>query len=426
MDDRSNLRNRKRNLAAIAALRRLSSHNKDIGSSTENLSTEYEVTKGNGTLSDSVSKENVSNEHKLTDAIDKNKSMENVIEKDKLLDDLCCPICFRLFYEPLSLPCGHSYCRTCITRALSSKPIQECPLCRDPLMLDASNAKVNVIIQNLLENHFETELMERKKEEKEDADELENIRPSIFLFLAPNIVAMPGQKITFNIFEPRYLLLCERAIQGNRRFGIQRSVHSPIGTLMKIETFQNNDGAGRRRLIINCIGIEPYKPENVTLELDANQLYRCTANCIPPPEIVPGLADDIIFNCYNRINILYERTAPAERTLLFNDIGPLPEFGSDPYKLLYWLAACLPLRPEAKEIVLDNTVPIENRYAIVGNVLLNDLRPPALSTSGSNQYRGGLIQSLLIFGLVFLMMLFIYLKKRENGGLWGFIIRSFN
>ena len=112
--------------------------------------------------------------------------------------------------------------------------------------------------------------------------------------------------------------------------------------------------------------------------------------------------------------------------MLFNDIGPLPEFGSDPYKLLYWLAACLPLRPEAKEIVLDNTVPIENRYAIVGNVLLNDLRPPALSTSGSNQYRGGLIQSLLIFGLVFLMMLFIYLKKRENGGLWGFIIRSFN
>jgi Lon protease-like protein len=415
MDDKSNLRNRKRNLAASAALRRLSSPNKDISSSTENLSTEYEVTKGNGIVSDSVSKENISNGHKLTDAIDKNKNIQNVIEKDKLLDDLCCPICFRLFSEPLTLRCGHSYCRACITRALSSKPIQECPLCRDPLMLDASNAKVNVIIQKLLENHFETELMERKKEEKEDADELENIRPSIFLFLAPNIVAMPGQKITFNMFESRYLLLCERAIQGNRMFGIQRSINSPVGTLMKIESFQNNDSAGRRRLIINCIGIKPYKPENVTLELDTNELYRCTANCIPPPELVPGQADDIIFNCYNRINILYERTPPAERTLLCNDIGPLPEFGSDPYKLLYWLAACLPLRPEAKETVLDNTVPIENRYVILSSVLLNDLRPPTLSTSVRNLYRGGLLQSLLIFGVVFVMMVFIYLKKQSDG-----------
>ena len=34
----------------------------------------------------------------------------------------------RLLWQPVTTPCGHTYCRACIDRSLDHKP--ECPLCK--------------------------------------------------------------------------------------------------------------------------------------------------------------------------------------------------------------------------------------------------------------------------------------------------------
>ena len=48
--------------------------------------------------------------------------------------ELSCPLCMRVFFDPLALPCGHTIDRACLRRALQLHA--HCPLCRAPLSTD--------------------------------------------------------------------------------------------------------------------------------------------------------------------------------------------------------------------------------------------------------------------------------------------------
>lgn len=45
-----------------------------------------------------------------------------------LTDVLECQLCYLLFYEPITTPCGHTFCRACFARSLDYS--SKCPLCR--------------------------------------------------------------------------------------------------------------------------------------------------------------------------------------------------------------------------------------------------------------------------------------------------------
>ncbi|XP_051752392.1 LON peptidase N-terminal domain and RING finger protein 2 isoform X2 [Ctenopharyngodon idella] len=51
----------------------------------------------------------------------------------QLLDsaDFECSLCMRLFYEPVTTPCGHTFCLKCLERCLDHNP--NCPLCKENL-----------------------------------------------------------------------------------------------------------------------------------------------------------------------------------------------------------------------------------------------------------------------------------------------------
>ncbi|KAM3614162.1 uncharacterized protein V6R79_011021 [Siganus canaliculatus] len=44
-------------------------------------------------------------------------------------DPFLCSICLDIFTEPVSTPCGHSFCKACITRHREGKEQSQCPLC---------------------------------------------------------------------------------------------------------------------------------------------------------------------------------------------------------------------------------------------------------------------------------------------------------
>jgi hypothetical protein len=129
--------------------------------------------------------------------------------------DLDCTICFKLLFEPTTLPCGHTFCRKCMVQALDHR--QCCPLCRTIVFLNstASSLPITVSLQRVIERSFPEEYASRREERKSESSNRESILP---LFVMTTM--LPGKRIGLNIFEPRYRLLVRRCMEGNRMFGM--------------------------------------------------------------------------------------------------------------------------------------------------------------------------------------------------------------
>lgn len=65
-------------------------------------------------------------------------------------EELNCIICFDIFSEPVTLICGHSFCKDCIIQSLSQVP--KCPLCKYPI-LGIFDFRVNIVLQKMIDKY---------------------------------------------------------------------------------------------------------------------------------------------------------------------------------------------------------------------------------------------------------------------------------
>ncbi|KAL1347319.1 hypothetical protein HN51_020787 [Arachis hypogaea] len=128
-------------------------------------------------------------------------------------DEFDCTLCLKLLYEPVTTPCGHSFCRSCLFQSMDSG--NRCPLCRTVLFISPRTCSISVTLKNIIEKNFPEEYAERKQEH----DSL--INPGVDLLpLFVMDVVIPCQKFPLNIFEPRYRLMVRRIMEGNHRMGM--------------------------------------------------------------------------------------------------------------------------------------------------------------------------------------------------------------
>ncbi|KAG4137486.1 hypothetical protein ERO13_D07G075000v2 [Gossypium hirsutum] len=128
-------------------------------------------------------------------------------------DDFDCTLCLKLLYEPITTPCGHSFCRSCLFQTMDRS--NKCPLCRTVLFISPRTCAISVTLNNIIQRIFPQEYAERRSEQ----DNLINFGNDLIPLFVMDVV-IPCQKFPLHIFEPRYRLMVRRIMEGNHRMGM--------------------------------------------------------------------------------------------------------------------------------------------------------------------------------------------------------------
>ncbi|XP_078073445.1 zinc-binding protein A33-like [Mustelus asterias] len=84
-------------------------------------------------------------------------------------EDAICPSCLDFFNDPVTLECGHSFCRSCITQCWEKKDVFACPQCREEF--PERNLRVNGALANLSEKTRNLTVNWKEKESKLHCEE---------------------------------------------------------------------------------------------------------------------------------------------------------------------------------------------------------------------------------------------------------------
>ncbi|XP_059814068.1 zinc-binding protein A33-like [Hypanus sabinus] len=86
-------------------------------------------------------------------------------------EEVICPICLDFFTDPVSLECGHNFCRSCITQCWEREERNSCPECREEFA--DRTLRVNRALANLAEKARNLNLNPKGKESKLHCEEHE-------------------------------------------------------------------------------------------------------------------------------------------------------------------------------------------------------------------------------------------------------------
>jgi late competence protein required for DNA uptake (superfamily II DNA/RNA helicase) len=87
--------------------------------------------------------------HTKSEKIKQNNASSDYSISMKEPDDLECILCMKIFYMPITLPCGHTFCQSCIQRLLDHD--DKCPFCRQLFYINPDESPVNIIIKTIVE-----------------------------------------------------------------------------------------------------------------------------------------------------------------------------------------------------------------------------------------------------------------------------------
>lgn len=127
-------------------------------------------------------------------------------QQQPLHDIMECQICISLICEPITLTCGHSFCRVCLMQCFR-KLKKQCMICRQVCDLIPDSASENIMIRNLAMSVHPTVYACRKAEVEGDKAALDTMLP---VFSGCRDEIFPGHTLLLNLFEPRYKLMMRR------------------------------------------------------------------------------------------------------------------------------------------------------------------------------------------------------------------------
>ncbi|XP_043534222.1 zinc-binding protein A33-like [Chiloscyllium plagiosum] len=95
--------------------------------------------------------------------------MDSRQQGESWMEDLNCSICLDFFTVPVTLECGHNFCRSCITQSWEKREMKSCPECRQGFL--EVNFRVNRVLANLAEKARKLDLNPQEKERERHCEE---------------------------------------------------------------------------------------------------------------------------------------------------------------------------------------------------------------------------------------------------------------
>ncbi|XP_040470727.1 LON peptidase N-terminal domain and RING finger protein 3 isoform X2 [Falco naumanni] len=268
--------------------------------------------------------------------------------------DLDCSLCMRLFYEPVTTPCGHTFCLKCLERCLDHNP--KCPLCKEGLSECLAMRKYckTVLMEELIARYLPEELTERRKIYEEEIAELSNLNKNVPIFVCT--MAYPTVPCPLHIFEPCYRLMIRRCMEtGTKQFGM--CISDPVkgfadyGCILEI---RNVEFFADGRSVVDSIGKRRFK----VIQHSQRDGYNTADIEYIEDQKVQGqeyaallvLHDSVYDQAYMWFNSLKQ----ALKSRILSHFGPMPAKDPDPQAnpngpaWCWWVLAVLPLENRAQ------------------------------------------------------------------------------
>ncbi|XP_043913000.1 LON peptidase N-terminal domain and RING finger protein 3 [Protopterus annectens] len=268
--------------------------------------------------------------------------------------DLECSLCMRLFYEPVTTPCGHTFCLKCLERCLDHNP--QCPLCKEDLSEYLVQRKYcrTVLLEELIAKYLPDELHDRKKIYEDEVAELSNLNKNVPIFVCT--MAYPTVPCPLHIFEPRYRLMVRRCMEtGTKQFGM--CISDPVkgfadyGCMLEV---RNVEFFADGRSVVNSIGKRRFKvrahgQRDGYNTADIEYLEDKKVEGDEYAELL-SLHDSVYAQAYSWFNSLMQLL----KNRILSHFGAMPPKDSDPQEnadgpaWCWWLLAVLPLENRAQ------------------------------------------------------------------------------
>nr|XP_040041562.1 LON peptidase N-terminal domain and ring finger 1, like isoform X1 [Gasterosteus aculeatus aculeatus] len=281
---------------------------------------------------------------------------------EDLLDpnDLECSLCMRLFYEPVTTPCGHTFCKKCLERCLDHTP--QCPLCKESLKayLACRNYMVTTVLDMLIKQYLSQAYAERTKTHLEEARELSDLTKNVPIFVCT--MAYPTVPCPLHVFEPRYRLMIRRCMDtGTRQFGM--CINDPqkgfvdYGCMLTIRSVHFlPDG----RSVVDTIGGKRFRVVSRGMKDGysiANIEYLGDTRVESSDELqrLQELHDAV----YEQARVWFQNLKIHFHNQILQHFGPMPEREADIQATpngpacCWWLLAVLPIDPRYQLCVLS-------------------------------------------------------------------------
>lgn len=289
--------------------------------------------------------------------------------------DVECSLCMRLFLEPVTTPCGHTFCLQCLERCLDHNP--KCPLCKEELSeyLERRQFSQTVLLKTLIHKLLPSELIDRQKIHQEEMDELSNLNKSVPIFVCT--MAFPTVPCPLHIFEPCYRLMIRRCREtGTNRFGMclgdQRKGFADYGCLLEIRDVKFfSDG----RSVVETIGRRRFR----VVQHQERDGYNTGDLEYLEDVKVEGAAEQELQKLHDSVYELglvwVNSLRPEQKQRIEGHFGPMPpkekhiQWSPNGPSWCWWLLAVLPLEGRAQLPFLAMTS-LKDRLSGIRKVLL--------------------------------------------------------